>query len=189
MSPRLPSPIAPGTRWLRLGDAPIELVAAAPRPGDALTAEFVLAAGRNTLTPLTTARLRDGEVVVSTLPNISRHACAVQILDLEERLHHRLRGLCLIHVSADPVASWAEVDVYHRDLTAEGYSLDGATAEHAAAFASAFGVAVRGHRRIAHGLFALRDGHFVVVEIPVQQLGVPDIAGFVESTATALRGG
>ena len=49
-----------------------------------------------------------------------------------------------------------------------------------AAFGLSFGVAVQGHGRIAHGLFALVDGVFVGAEVPFQQLAVPDVGAFLD---------
>jgi hypothetical protein len=88
---------------------------------------------------LTASCLRHGRVVVSTLPNISRHACAAQILDLEDHPRAEFAGVRLVHVSADAAALWSEVDYSHAALTAEGYSLDSATSSCRDELTSAFG--------------------------------------------------
>lgn len=38
----------------------------------------------------------------------------------------------------------------------------------------------RPHYRIAHGLFALRDGMFLEIEIPHDQMQPPEVRGFLE---------
>jgi hypothetical protein len=169
---------APG-RWASLGGTPIRLPGPAPAIGGVLATRFAIPPARNATAALTASRLCRGRVVVSTLPNIGKHACAAQILDLEEHLRADFAGVRLVHVSADPAELWEEVDLYHASLSAEGYSIDGADPASRAAFTEAFGVAVEGHRRIAHGMFALVDGVFVVVDIPHEQLGVPDVYGFL----------
>ncbi|OQW30900.1 MAG: hypothetical protein A4E19_09145 [Nitrospira sp. SG-bin1] len=114
--------------------------------------------------------------MVSTLPNIEKHACLAQIVDLEERGRERLPEWKIVHVSADHEDHWREVDRFHPNVQAAGYSLccaDQASRE-------AFGVGVEDHHRIAHGLFALRDGVFLKVEIPSDQMRPASIRGFLE---------
>jgi len=159
------------------------LVGSAPVAGDLLGGDFALPAGRNTTSPLTRASLCRGAVIVSTLPDIGKHACALQVLDLEEHVRTELPGVRLVHVASDDASRWNEVDWYHPDLRAEGYTVAGAPAASRRAFTSAFGVGVSGSDRVAHGLFALRDGRFEVVDIPVQQLGSPDVHGFLRALA------
>jgi peroxiredoxin len=173
--------------WLRehrpasLGDTLLLLPGAAPRAGDMLgSATFTLPAARNVNAPMTRDSLMRGLALLSTLPNIAKHACAAQILDLEEEATRRLEEFRLVHVSADDARHWAEVDQFHPDLRAEAFTLVGATKESAAAFTRAFGVAVRGQRRIAHGLFALLDGMFLAAEVPFDQMRVPDVGGFLQ---------
>jgi hypothetical protein len=38
---------------------------------------------------------------------------------------------------------------------------------------------VQGHRRIAHGLFALLDGVFILAQIPFHQMRSPDVHDFL----------
>ena len=164
-----------------LGDTPLRLLGRLPQPGELLADRpFSVPPARNAGAPLTTASLREGLVLVSTLPNIGRHACAAQILDFEEQSMRRLDACRMIHVSTDEARFWSEVDHFHPALGAEGYSLFDADEASIAAFGLSFGVAVEGHGRIAHGLFALADGVFVGAEIPFQQLAVPDVGGFLD---------
>jgi hypothetical protein len=151
-----------------------------PRPGDPLAdVQFSIPPARHAQTPLTPEALRLGTVVVSTLPNIGRHACAAQILGLEERCLERLDEFRLVHVSADEPRFWLEVDHFHPVLRADGFSLHGADDASREAFGRAFGVAVQGERRIAHGLFGLHDGVFLAADVPYDQMAVPDVDGFV----------
>ena len=164
-----------------LGDKPLRLLGRLPQPGELLAPRpFSVPPARNAHAPLTTPSLRQGLVLVSTLPNIGRHACAAQILEFEEQSMRRLDAFRMIHVSTDEARFWSEVDHFHPALGAEGYSLFDADEASITAFGLSFGVAVEGHGRIAHGLFALVDGVFVGVEIPFQQLAVPDVGGFLD---------
>ncbi|HVV17281.1 MAG TPA: hypothetical protein VHH90_08770 [Polyangia bacterium] len=86
---------------------------------------------------------------------------------------------CAFAVS-DEARFWSEVDHLHPALGVEGYSWFDADEASAAAFGLGFGVAVEGHGRIAHDLFALVDGVFVGAEIPFQPLAVPDVDGFLD---------
>jgi hypothetical protein len=152
----------------------------APCRGERLTAEFVIPAARRADKPLTADELCRGLVVISTLPNIRKHACLAQIVDLEERGHEQLPDLKIVHVSADHEEHWQEVDRFHPNVRAAGYSLCCADPASREAFVSAFGVGVEGHHRIAHGLFALRDGVFMEVEIPSDQMRPAAVRGFLD---------
>jgi hypothetical protein len=127
--------------------------------------------------------------VVSTLPNIRSHACADQILGLEEALSRMARPPRLFHVSADAAVHWHEVDHYHAKLKAPGFTLEGCDPRSRSNFKDAFGVGVMGHRRIAHGLFALNRGVFVDAEIPVDQLRPPEIQDFMRRLRSSMRAG
>jgi len=163
------------------------LLGTLPRPGDVLCREpFAIPPARHANAPLTPDSLARGLVLLSTLPNISRHACAAQILELEEEALHRLDEFRLVHVSADEPACWREVDHFHPVLRAEGFSLHGAQAESRRAFGEAFGVSVKENHRIAHGLFALLDGLFLAAEVPFDQMAVPDVSGFLGRTERLL---
>ena len=167
----------PKSRTALLGKERIVLLGTEPRSGDRLLADFELPAAWRTSRSLKSDDLRRGWVVVSTLPNITRHACSSQILDLEEGMLGFERRPQLFHVSADAPTNWREVGEFHPTLRSPGYTLSGPSGD---AFALAFGVAVSGHRRIAHGLFALLDGVFVVVEIPHDQMTTPPVGPFLE---------
>lgn len=170
----------PARRIVLLGEQPIELLGTCPEVGAVLPrSTFTIPPARNAARPLSYADLVTGSVLVSTLPNIGKHACAAQILGLEEQARERSLDARLIHVSADAPAYWSEVDLYHPNLEAAGYSLHGASAASVRGFTRLFGVAVRGQRRIAHGLFALHDGVVLAAEIPHQQMGVPSIGRFL----------
>lgn len=167
-------------RQAQLGDKAICLQGRVPSRGERLTAEFVIPAARLADKPLTAVDLRRGSVVVSTLPNIQKHACLAQIVELEERGHEQLPEWRIVHVSADHEEHWREVDRFHPNVQASGYSLCCADPASREAFVSAFGVGVEDHHRIAHGLFALQDGVFLEVEIPHDQMRSAAVRGFLE---------
>ena len=162
-----------------MGDTLIELEGSAPARGSPLRGEFAIAPARHASTPLLASDLRAGWVVLSTLPNIEKHACIFQIMDLEEAIVKMEPRPRLVHVSADEAHHWHEVDDIHPELRAQGYTLASTSPDDRAAFTAAFGVGVRGKRRIAHGLFGLRDGTFEDVEIPYDQMQSPNVVEFV----------
>jgi peroxiredoxin len=168
------------TRSARLGDDTIYLQGRVPHSGERLTADFIIPAARLADKPLTADSLRCGLVVLSTLPNIEKHACLAQIVDLEEQGHEQLPGLRIVHVSADHEDHWREVGRFHPNVQAAGYSLCCADPASREAFVLAFGVGVEDHHRIAHGLFALRDGVFLEVEIPHDQMRPAAVRSFLE---------
>jgi hypothetical protein len=168
-----------GARVATLGDTTVTLLGAAPRAGSRLTSAFAIPAARRADAPLTRGGLARGLAFVSTLPNIAKHACVAQIVALEEHGAHWFPRATIAHVSADDARHWAEVDLFHGAVRAAGYSLAAADPCSAATFARAFGVAVAGHRRVAHGLFALRDGVFLDAEIPGDQLSTPQVEAFL----------
>jgi len=167
------------TRTAYLGETVIELEGPAPKVGTSLVGKFAIAPAHFAPAPLLDADLRHGPVVVSTLPNIEKHACIFQIVDLEEELARFDPPPRLVHVSADSARHWREVQQYHPELRAPGYTLGETDAPSRDAFKAAFGVGVRGHRRIAHGLFALRDGTFLAAEIPEDQMSPPPVKQFL----------
>lgn len=166
-------------RWADLGGKRILLLGLQPQSGDALKGHFHVPAARKADQPLSPEVLKDGLVILSTLPNITKHACASQILDLEEHVREEFFPARLVHVSSDEVVHWREVDHYHPHLAAPGYSLHEADERSRVAFANAFGVGVQGHRRIAHGLFALLEGVFLLADIPFHQMSSPDVHQFL----------
>ncbi len=174
-------------RWARLGEQPIRLLGSVPVAGDRLDARFSIPPARGDHRPLGSGRLRQGVVIVSTLPNIGKNACIAQIVDLEELSRAMVPEARLFHVSADEPHFWNEIDASHPHMHTPGYSLHGATASSRASFGAAFGVAVEDHRRIAHGLFALSDGVFLHGIIPENQLLAPDVKRFLRAVRKALR--
>lgn len=166
-------------RWVRLGESRVALCGTVPQPGDRLIADFVIPAARGTTVPLSSSMLQSGVILLSTLPNIHKHSCALQIAHLDEQAPEVLPRVQIVHVSSDPVEHWKEVDLYHGQVRATGYTLHGADSDSRRAFVSAFGVGVVGHHRVAHGLFSLHDGMFGAVEIPDDQMGIPFVEGFL----------
>jgi hypothetical protein len=79
-----------------LGGMPIRLLGHLPRTGEWLHANFALPAAGNAVMPLTPAQLGRGLVIVSTLPNIRRHACISQILKLDVPVSLGLAGVTLL---------------------------------------------------------------------------------------------
>jgi hypothetical protein len=166
-------------RHADLGGSPILLLGRLPQPGMPLVDVFSLPPARRTTAPLTDHELRRGLVIVSTLPNIQRHACIAQIVQLEEECAHRFPDARIVHVSLDAARHWAEVDRFHPCIAAASYTLDGASESSRVSFTWAFGVGVLGHQRIAHGLFALSDGVFVAAQLPFEQMRAPDVGSFI----------
>ncbi len=177
-----------GLRQVTLGERPLWLYGCVPRRGEALTAEFSIPAARRATAPLTSHGLRQGLVFVSTLPNIEKHACALQIGGFEEHALRHFPSARICHVSSDSAAHWSEVDDYHSETRAEGYSLCEADALSGLAFRLVFGVGVRGSARVAHGLFALLDGHFLTSEIPSAQYQPPAVSRFIHRVVRLLEG-
>jgi hypothetical protein len=159
-----------------------------PRVGDRLAARFSIPAARHATAPLRGDDIERGFVVVSTLPNIEKHACIAQIVDLEERAVCLAHVPRIFHVSADAARHWVEVDFFHRTIAAPGYSLAGADDESRRSFTRAFGVEVAGERRIAHGLFALWRGEFLAIDIPVDQMLTPAVVDFLDRAHALLHG-
>jgi hypothetical protein len=174
------------TRRAQLGDSTIHLLGQVPVQGETLMADFVIPAARLAEKPLTAEDLRHGLVVVSTLPNIQKHACLAQIVELEEHGYARVPHLRIVHVSADHEDHWQEVDRFHPDIQSAGYSLWCADVKSRDAFVRAFGVGVVDHHRIAHGLFALRNGVFLAAEIPTDQMRPSDVQGFLDRLVQSL---
>lgn len=172
-------------RLAQLGTQTIHLTGIVPAPGDRLRGKFVVPAARRADGPLTAEDLCRGVIVVSTLPNIHKHACLSQIVDLEERGRALSEQLRIVHVSADHESHWQEVDQFHPNIQAAGYSLCSADAASREALVTAFGVGVEGHHRIAHGLFALQDGYFVEVDIPHDQMRAAEVSAFLDRVIRA----
>ena len=175
-------------RTAQLGTSRIELLGIVPTPGHRLEGDFAIPAARLARRPLVPDDLQAGLVVVSTLPNIEKHACLAQIVELEERSHALIPQLRIIHVSADHDMHWREVDRFHPNIQASGYSLCCADPASRASFVGAFGVGVAGHHRIAHGLFALLDGVFLAAETPDDQMKPAEVRTFLHRVAALVQG-
>lgn len=173
-------------RPAQLGTQIIYLRGNVPAPGDRIRRKFVIPAARRADRPLTAEDLCRGVIVVSTLPNIHKHACLSQIVDLEERGRALSEQLRIVHVSADHESHWQEVDHFHPNIQAAGYSLCSADAASREAFVTTFGVGVDGHHRIAHGLFLLREGIFLKSEVPTDQMLSVEVTRFLHDSARCL---
>lgn len=177
---------AENTRRAKLGADTIQLEGAMPQAGERLESSFSIPAARHAASPLLAAELLQGLVIVSTLPNIQKHACIAQIVALETQAKARVPSARLVHISSDHADHWLEVDRFHLDVETPGYSLCCADPVSRQAFAQAFGVGVVAHERIAHGLFALREGVFVTVAIPEDQMRTPEVTAFMEQLCRKL---
>lgn len=174
-------------RQVKLGAETIWLSGGRPQTGEILNASFSIPAARLAQAPLTASDLRIGLVILSTLPNIQKHACLAQIVHLEERSRERFPDLRIVHVSADHEDHWREVDRFHPNVQAAGYSLCCAEPMSREAFVQAFGVGVEDHHRIAHGLFALQEGRFLAIDIPNDQMRTPEVENFLKLIQPALE--
>ncbi len=157
-----------------------------PQVGTRLLTAFSIPAARHAEHPLSATELLQGLVIVSTLPNIQKHACIAQIVTLETQARERVPSARVVHISSDHADHWLEVDRFHPDVETPGYSLCCADPASRQAFAQAFGVGVVAHQRIAHGLFALHEGVFVAVAIPEDQMRTAEVAGFMEQLCRRL---
>jgi Zn ribbon nucleic-acid-binding protein len=173
-------------RPVALGDRTIHLTGAIPAPGSELSQDFEIPAGRGTTAPLRRDVLFGALCFVSTLPNIQKHACIAQIAHLHEHCKVEFPAVAVHHVSADSVSHWRELDIYHPEVTACGYSLAEADPLDAQAFKQAFGVGVNESHRIAHGLFALENGRFLASEVPDNQLRSANVDAFLSRLRAAL---
>jgi peroxiredoxin len=170
-----------------LGGEPIELLGDEPRVGARIERSFSIPPARGATAPLTEKDVSQGLVILSTLPNIHRHACVAQIVDLEEALPRELPQARIVHVSADSREHWGEVDRYHPTVASASYTLASATSHSRQAFVETFGVAVEKHWRIAHGLFAINHGVIVMADIPTDQMQRPRVGRFVRALLATWR--
>lgn len=177
---------AGNTRRAKLGAETILLEGAMPQVGERLESSFSIPAARHAESPLSAAELLQGLVIVSTLPNIQKHACIAQIVALETQAKERVPSARVVHISSDHADHWLEVDRFHPDVETPGYSLCCADPASRQAFAQAFGVGVVAHQRIAHGLFALDEGVFVAVAIPEDQMRTAEVAASMEQLCRRL---
>ncbi|MGH7217346.1 MAG: hypothetical protein ACREIG_08935 [Nitrospiraceae bacterium] len=176
-------------RTAQLGETCIRLFGALPCSGDRLVADFVIPPARQAQRPLLASDLQEGLIIVSTLPNIQKHACLAQIVELEEQNHDTLPHVRIVHVSADHAEHWREVDRFHPNIQAAGYSLCCADSVSREAFVQAFGVGVEDHHRVAHGLFALQDGIFLAADVPNDQMRQADVSVFLREVVRLITAG
>ena len=174
-------------RHADLGGRPIVLLGHLPHPGRALVDVFTLPAILRGTPPLTEADLVRGTVVVATLPSIQRNASVVRLVELEGVCAQRHPSARIVLVSQEESVQSNEVDCCRGRMSAASYTLSGASESSRVSFAWAFGVGVLGDQRIAHGLFALRDGVFVAADVPFDQMQLPDVSGVLTALDGALR--
>jgi len=173
-------------RKVALGSKTLHLLGQLPAIGSELLAAFQIPLARGDGGALCRASLSGPLTFVSTLPNIEKHACIAQIVHLHEHCHTEFPEAVVHHVSSDDLEHWRELDAYHADVRALGYSLSAASAPSALAFKRAFGVGVAESTRVAHGLFALLKGRFVAVDVPHNQLQAADVDRFLSKLRMAL---
>lgn len=172
-------------RHAHVGSREIELYGAVLAAGDRIDADFTILPARGTREPLSGARIRGGLVLMTTLPNIHAHACAAQIVQTEALVRAHLSSAEILHVASDGPECWAEVDHYHADVRAPGYSLQ--LSRDGDVFRNTFGVGVRGSDRIARGLFSFYRGVVLAADVPLNQMRTPDVRRFVERTRSLLH--
>ncbi|WCL50010.1 hypothetical protein [Leptospira sp. GIMC2001] len=167
------------TRRVFLGDHSMQLQGDKPKPGKRILGCFHANPARKTRAVLNENKINRGLVIISTLPNIRSFACSQQVLDLELEVRAHLPEAKIYHIASDPKSGWDEVEKLHPFLKSPGFTLVGVDKSSVESFKKEFGVGVEGNKRIAHGLFALKNGEFLVSYIPRQQYGVPNIKRFV----------
>lgn len=167
-------------RTVKVGTESFSLEGEPPILGRDIAHSFVLPEAIGTGS-ISDAIMRKGLVIVSTLPNIQKEHCVQQILELETYTYKLLPASTkIIHVSADERIDWKIAEKNLAGIPFHAYTLYDAEAQSAAAFREAFGVGVVGNHRIAHGLFALLNGKFINLQIPDDQLGVPNVPLFLK---------
>lgn len=159
------------TRHARVGERIVELYGRVLAAGDVIESDFTIAPARGSRESLTGDLLRRGLVVVTTLPNIHKHACAAQIVQTELLASSLLPEATVMHVASDAPEYWQEVDHFHGDVRAGGYSLS--LSADADVFRATFGVGVRGSQRIARGLFSIYRGTVLAADVPEDQGRTP----------------
>lgn len=166
-------------RKVYLGDYSILLEGEKPQYGQRVANNIIAKPARKAKSSLGSLSLSKGLVIVSTLPNIRSFACSQQVLDLELEAKKKFPNCSIFHIASDPKSGWKEIDKLHPFLESPGFTLDGLSKGQLDAFKSCFGVGVENEKRIAHGLFALLNGKFIVSYIPRQQFGIPNIKLFL----------
>ncbi len=164
-----------------LGDKEIKLIGNRPKEMQQIKGKFAIPAARNTKKSLRLKGLSNGTLILSTLPNIGKHACVRQILDVEEKSEKILgKKIPIYHVSSDEPEKWGEVTEIHPNVKAKGYSIYKMNNEEKKEFLNNFGVEVENNQRIAHGLFGIKNGKIMTSLIPTIQMGNPDVNRFLK---------
>lgn len=168
-------------RTVKVGTETYALEGNPPNIGDKLNSAFLLAEALGDGF-IADVNLKKGLVIVSTLPNIQKEHCVQQIIELETFTYKLLPASTkIIHVSSDTRLDWKSAEKHLANLPVKAYTLYDTAPESVAAFKATFGVGVVGTSRIAHGLFGLMHGQFVNIQIPDDQLGVPNVPLFLKN--------
>lgn len=162
-----------------LGDSPIELVGKRPSAGSKLPSIPKLKGVYNTKKNFQSIAEEKGILFISTLPNVKSHACSAQVFELETLLKEKGIDARICHISADGKSSWSEVKKLHPGLKCFGFTTLGIDKETSFAFKESLGIGVAGSHRLAHGIFAFKDGKLIGSLIPRQQYGSPNIRKFL----------
>lgn len=162
-----------------LGDSPIQLIGKRPKPGQKLALKPKLPGVYNTRKDFGSVAKEKGYLFVSTLPNVKTHACSAQVYELETLLAEKGIEATICHISSDGKSSWSEVKKLHPGLKCLGFTLQEADKETVLTFKESLGVGVSNSHRLAHGLFAYKDGKLIGSLIPKQQYGSPNIKKFL----------
>jgi hypothetical protein len=126
--------------------------------------------------------MKKGLIIVSTLPNIQKEHCIQQVVELQTITYKLLPSSTKIfHFSSDTRLDWKAAEKHLAGLHIKAYTLYDAVHRSVVEFKAAFGVGVQGTPRIAHGLFALINGKFVNIQIPDDQLGIPNVPLFLKN--------
>ncbi|TGL67360.1 hypothetical protein [Leptospira levettii] len=162
-----------------LGDLPVELIGKRPRLGKPIEGKYRFTPVLNAKNKFPNLQKSKGIIFLSTLPNVKSFACSAQVLDLEVEITKRKIPAKIFHLASCGNDSWAEIKKLHPQLKARGYSLKNCSQIEVENFKQKLGVGVKNSHRLAHGLFALKDGKIIASYIPKQQYGVPNIKNFL----------
>lgn len=165
-------------RTVKLGSEVCYLEGKEPSVGSILDCTFLIPEVTGT-SAIADINLKKDLIIISTLPNVAKDHCIQQIVELETLAKKLLPGSVKIyHVSSDSRLDWKTAQS-KIPFSIKAYTLYDAVQISRFEFKEAFGVGVVGSERLAHGLFALFRGQFIAVQIPNEQLGVPNIPLFI----------
>ncbi|TGL09271.1 hypothetical protein [Leptospira levettii] len=162
-----------------LGDLPVELIGKRPRLGKPIEGKYRFTPVLNAKNKFPNLQKSKGIIFLSTLPNVKSFACSAQVLDLEVEITKRKIPAKIFHLASCGKDSWSEIKKLHPQLKARGYSLQNCSQNEVNTFKQILGVGVKNSHRLAHGLFALKNGKIIASYIPKQQYGVPNIKHFL----------